>query len=211
MNIAGYIPNTGRFKYEKDDFIYHSEEDYYECRNGKAIKFSGLSENDRRYTIGQRHCLGCPFKDSCIGNKKYMSIKVTADKPYYDQMHIRMQTRKAKILMKLRQSTVEPVIGTLMNYLGIKKVNTKGLEQANKCLTMAAVAYKLKKMLKYQLKLIQQKALLINDRLKAFCNHLCLINNSLHNIDVVAIAELSLANRAFYNSCCATATEAKRQ
>ncbi|MFD2960636.1 transposase, partial [Olivibacter jilunii] len=62
---------------------------------------------------------------------------------------LRMQTRKAKILMKKRQSTVEPVIGTLVNYLGMKRVNTKGLAQANKCLTMAAIAYNLKKMLKF--------------------------------------------------------------
>ena len=51
--------------------------------------------------------------------------------------------------MKQRQSTVEPVIGTLVNYLGMKRVNTKGLLQANKCLTMAAVAYNLKKLLKF--------------------------------------------------------------
>ncbi len=58
--------------------------------------------------------------------------------------------QKAKRLMKVRQSTVEPVIGTLVNYLGIKRVNSKGLEQANKCLTMAAIAYNLKKILKYR-------------------------------------------------------------
>ena len=60
-----------------------------------------------------------------------------------------MQTKKAKRLMKKRQSTVEPVIGTLVNFLGIKRVNTKGLAQANKCLTIAAVAYNLKKLLKH--------------------------------------------------------------
>jgi phage tail sheath protein FI len=60
-----------------------------------------------------------------------------------------MQSRKAKGLMKKRQSTVEPVIGTLVNYLGMKRVNTRGLMQANKCMTMAAVAYNLKKLLKH--------------------------------------------------------------
>jgi transposase len=150
MNITGYIPNTGRFKFEKENFIYHSGEDYYECRNGKALTYSGVSENDKRYTIGEKQCLGCPFKDTCIGNKKYMAVKVTIDKPYYDQMHLRMQSKKATQLMKIRQSTVEPVIGTIVSYLGIKKVNSRGLDQANKCLTLAAVAYNIKKMLKYK-------------------------------------------------------------
>jgi transposase len=149
MHITGYIPSTGRFKFEKENFIYHPQEDYYECRNGKALTYSGISENDSRYTIGEKQCFGCPYKDTCIGDKKYMAVKVTIDKPYYDQMHIRMQSKKARRLMKIRQSTVEPVIGTLVNYLGIKKVNSRGLAQANKCLTMAAVAYNLKKMLNY--------------------------------------------------------------
>ena len=51
--------------------------------------------------------------------------------------------------MKKRQSTVEPVIGSLVNYTGMKRVNTKGLEQANKCVTLAAVVYNLKKLLKF--------------------------------------------------------------
>lgn len=150
MGITGYIPNTGQFKYEKEEFIYHPEGDYYECRNGKALKFSGISENDKRYIIGQKHCLGCPFKGTCIRDKKYMSVRVTIDKPYYDRMHMRMQSRKAARLMKIRQSTVEPVIGTLVGYLGIKKVNSRGIAQANKCLNMAAVAYNLKKLLNYK-------------------------------------------------------------
>ena len=57
--------------------------------------------------------------------------------------------------MKERQSTVEPVIGTLVNYLGMKKVNTKGLKQANKCMLMAAVAYNLKKLMKFTPRKVQ--------------------------------------------------------
>ena len=52
--------------------------------------------------------------------------------------------------MKLRQSTVEPVLGTLVNYLGMRRINTRGIEQADKGLLMAATAYNLKKLLKFQ-------------------------------------------------------------
>jgi transposase len=166
MGITAYIPNTGRFKFEREGFVYHTEGDYYECRNGKALTFNGFSENDKRYLIARKHCTECPFKDTCIGDKKYMSIKVTVDKPYYDQMHIRMQTKKAVRLMKKRQNTVEPVIGTLVGYLGIKKVNSRGLEQVNKCLTMAAVAYNLKKLLKYRSPLIKDALQQIKSGLK---------------------------------------------
>ncbi len=46
-------------------------------------------------------------------------------------------------------STVEPVFGHLINFLGMKKVNTRGIQQANKCMLMAACAHNLKKLLKY--------------------------------------------------------------
>jgi transposase len=168
MGITGYIPNTGRFKYGRAGFIYHPEGDYYECRNGKLLPFSGISENDKRYIITQKQCIGCPFKESCIGDKKHMAMKTTIDKPYYDRMHIRMESKKAKRLMKIRQSTVEPVIGTLVNYLGIKKVNSRGLDQANKCLTMAAVAYNLKKLLNYKPAPINNKQQQINKKPKSY-------------------------------------------
>ena len=46
-------------------------------------------------------------------------------------------------------STVEPVFGTLINFLGMQKVNTLGKAAAHKCMLMAACAFNLKKLLKY--------------------------------------------------------------
>ena len=49
-----------------------------------------------------------------------------------------------------RQGTVEPVLGTLLNFMGIRKVFTIGIAQAHKQMVLSAVAYNLKKYLKYQ-------------------------------------------------------------
>ena len=65
-------------------------------------------------------------------------------------MHTRLQTPMAKRMKKLRSSTVEPVLGTLVNFLGMRRVNTKGVSLAGKCMTMAAIAYNLKKLMKWQ-------------------------------------------------------------
>ncbi len=40
-------------------------------------------------------------------------------------MHVKLQTQKAKRMKKLRSSTVIPVLGTLVNYLGMRRVNTR--------------------------------------------------------------------------------------
>ncbi len=47
------------------------------------------------------------------------------------------------------QSTVEPVFRTLTQFMGLRKINTKGIQQANKVMHLSAVAYNLKKYLKF--------------------------------------------------------------
>ena len=74
----------------------------------------------------------------------------STDKHLYDQMHQRLQTRYAKKMKKLRQATVEPVLGTLINFMGIRRIWTRGRKQANKFMLAAATAYNLKKWLNYQ-------------------------------------------------------------
>lgn len=90
-----------------------------------------------------------PLRASCIGKSHEKKITNTADKEHYDKMHERLQSPYAKKMKKLRQSTVEPVLGTLINYLGMRRINTRGIAKANKCMIMAAIAYNLKKLLKF--------------------------------------------------------------
>jgi hypothetical protein len=54
-----------------------------------------------------------------------------------------------------RQSTVEPVFGTLTQFMGMRKINTIGIEQANKVMHLSAIAYNLKKYLKFDRKRVQ--------------------------------------------------------
>ena len=44
---------------------------------------------------------------------------------------------------------MKPVLGTLVNFLAMRRLNTRGIKQANKCMLMAAVAYNLKKLMKW--------------------------------------------------------------
>jgi len=94
-------------------------------------------------------CKGCPFASECIGKSHEKHIRITVYKQEYDRALIRSKTNKAKYYKTLRQSTVEPVFGSLINFTGMRKINTRGIESANKVMLMAAVAYNLKKLLKY--------------------------------------------------------------
>jgi transposase len=153
-NIIGYIPNFGKYKPERDGFTYHKEQDYYSCPQGKQILFKKVKSNNghlaKEYRSSRKDCGPCPLRSSCIGKSPEKKIVDTIDKPYYDTMHHRLQTSYARSMKKLRQSTVEPVLGTLINFLGMKRINTRGIKLANKCMLMAAIAYNLKKMMKFK-------------------------------------------------------------
>ena len=49
-----------------------------------------------------------------------------------------------------RQSTVDPVLGTLINFMGLRRIWTRGLRNANKFMQGAAIACNLKKWLSYK-------------------------------------------------------------
>lgn len=51
-------------------------------------------------------------------------------------------------MKRLRQSTVEPVFGSLVHYYGLNKINVLGKASAHKVMLMAATCFNLKKYLK---------------------------------------------------------------
>jgi transposase len=154
-HLTGYIPSFGPYKPQREGFTYDQDHDYYTCSRGVHLPFHLLRTTKegyqkKLYRSAVEDCRDCPLCTQCMGQGSSKQLEDSVDKPYYDRMHIRMQTAKAKRMIRRRSATVEPVIGTLVNYLGMKRVNTRGLELANKCMLMAAVAYNLKKLFKYQ-------------------------------------------------------------
>ena len=65
-------------------------------------------------------------------------------------MHERLKTQHAKRMKIQRSSTVEPVLGTLINFTGMRRIWTRGIKNANKFVLGAAIAYNLKKWLNWQ-------------------------------------------------------------
>jgi transposase len=153
-NITGYIPNVGGYKKDREGFEYDQQNDEYVCQQGKKLVYkknvAGPAGHYKKvYYSSSKDCSACPLRSQCIGKSAIKKITVTMDKPLYDLMQARIETHKGRRMMKLRQSTVEPVLGTLVNFLGMRRVNTIGIKQADKCMLMAALAYNLKKLLKF--------------------------------------------------------------
>ena len=95
---------------------------------------------------------------------KFKKIDDTIHKPLYDEMHEKLKRNPnyTRFLTKRRSSRVEPVLGTLINYHNMKRVNTRGINNANKHVLMAALTYNLKKFLKFVTKKVHRNVQLMN-------------------------------------------------
>jgi transposase len=181
-NIQGYIPNVSGYRENRDGFIYDTEKDHYSCRNGKYLTFRHLKKKGdnthKIYKTGVKDCWDCPFKNSCANSVGYKAIEDSISKSLYDQMYQRMSTQKGKLMRRLRSSTVEPVLGTLVNFTAMDQVYTKGINLAGKCMIMAAVAYNLKKLING----------ILNDRKKSIRKS---PDNAFHELKITLLASLN--------------------
>ena len=154
QGIKSYIPPHGTYKGGPEGFIYNEQTDSFTCPQGKTIPYVKHYNCSRTETLKKEYrarksvCVGCPLKQSCLKNSAEKRISLTAYREEYERNNARVKSPQGQRFKKQRSSTVEPVFGVLTQYLGMRKVNTKGLSQANKVMHMAAIAYNLKKYLK---------------------------------------------------------------
>jgi len=154
----------GTYKGGPEGFTYHKEGDYWKCSQGQKVTFRKVfvekSGNRKKlYLTKPSQCKGCPIKAQCIGKSPEKRITITAYKEEYDRAIARVNSKRGKAFKVKRSSTVEPVFGTLTEFMALRKVNTRGINNANKGMLMAAMAYNLKKYLKFTQKPVENVAM----------------------------------------------------
>lgn len=173
-NLNAYIPNFGQYKPFREGFIFNKEEQRYECikedGNKAFLLFKGERTDSKGYTkkiyrSSERDCKDCPLRAECCGKvTKFKKLDDSIHKPLYDAMLAKLQHDPdyTRFLTKRRSSRVEPVLGTLINYHNMKRVNTRGMKNANKHVLMAALTYNLKKYLKFISKKVNRNIQIMN-------------------------------------------------
>ena len=163
-NINAYIPNFGQYKPEREGFVFNKEENRYECikegGNKAFLPFKRIMTDSKgyqktSYRSSEKDCGKCPLRAECCGKiTRFKKIEDSLHKPLYDQMHEKLNKDKnyTRFLTKRRSSTVEPVLGTLINHHNMKRINSRGMKQAHKHVLMAALTYNLKKYLRFVVK-----------------------------------------------------------
>nr|WP_317047421.1 transposase [Sinomicrobium sp. N-1-3-6] len=160
--IKSFIPPHGTYKGGPKGFILVEKDNYWLCPQGKKVTFrkQKLEKGTLKdlYFTRRSDCKGCPIKVQCIGNSHEKRISVTAYRKEYERNIERVNSPQGRYMKGKRQSTVEPVFGILTQFMGLGKINTKGLSQANKCMYLSAIAYNLKKYLKFTQKRVKSGA-----------------------------------------------------
>ena len=135
------------------------------CPQGEIIPFKKVfldyrtKTKKKEYRGSTKQCKGCPIASSCLGKTaKEKKFSVTYYREQYERNNARVHSQQGRYMKGKRQSTVEPVFGTLTQFMGLRKINTIGLHQANKVMHLAAMAYNLKKYLKFTQKLAKSEA-----------------------------------------------------
>ena len=162
--INAYIPNFGQYKPEREGFVYNKEHNQYECikpeGNQAKLLFKGEKIDSKGYTkrtyrSSESDCKNCPLREQCCGKTtKFKKIDDSIHKEHYDRMHQKLTQNPeyAKKMVRTRSRTVEPVLGTLINFTNMKRVNTRGIKNANKHVLMSSLTYNLKKYLRFTVK-----------------------------------------------------------
>nr|WP_256437906.1 transposase [Aquimarina sp. U1-2] len=106
-------------KGEPDGFTYVEDKDHYICPNAQIVPFKKVfldyrTKTKKKYRISSKICRDCPLSGSCLGKSaKEKKFSVTYYREEYERIKERLQTEKGKRMRSKRQSTVEPVFGTL--------------------------------------------------------------------------------------------------
>ncbi|RZL01903.1 MAG: transposase, partial [Hymenobacter sp.] len=117
--ITPWIPVFGKYKPETAGFTYDAETDCFTCLAGKTLPFKAFDKNQdgglgKIYRAASRDCRLCPLKPSCAPKVKKRQLIRTAYAPHYRRALARQQSRQGQRMRRLRQRTIEPVFGSLL-------------------------------------------------------------------------------------------------
>jgi hypothetical protein len=150
--ITTYLPkiqtsgNQAKGYFGKRDFIYHSEEDEYECPAGeRAIYRFAREENGkmiRRYWSSA--CVSCSMKSKCTTGKE-RRISRWEREAILDTVEARLE--QAPEMMKVRRSTVEHPFGTIKYWMGATHFQMKTLKRVSTEMSLHVLAYNMKRVI----------------------------------------------------------------
>ena len=150
--ITTYLPkpqtsgNLAKGLFGKRDFIYHSEDDEYECPAGQRLTYRFTREENGQmiHRYWSSGCPKCAMKDQCTtGN--YRRVSRWEHEAVIEAAERRLDEEPQR--MRVRRSTVEHPFGTLKAWMGHTHFLTKTLPRVSTEMSLHVLAYNLKRVM----------------------------------------------------------------
>ncbi|HVH70608.1 MAG TPA: transposase [Candidatus Dormibacteraeota bacterium] len=132
--------------FDRREFHYDESSDTFRCPAGQSLKRRQLARKDRAvvYAAAPEACGACALKARCT-----TSAQRSLNRHLHDAALERMQQRATPAMMRLRRSTVEhPFASLKYRIFGDGRFLLRGLRGAQTEISLATMAYNLKRMMK---------------------------------------------------------------
>ena len=132
-------------KVERKDFVYHEKEDYYECPAGDKLYPKSRRRNYTTYRA--RACGDCPISNYCLSKKSKRKLLYRDPREKLaEKMLSKLQSEQAKLRMKIRATSVEPVIGNIKQNLRFTRFRLRNLNQVKGEFNLMCIAHNINTM-----------------------------------------------------------------
>jgi transposase len=139
--------NQAQGYFGKRDFIYHPEDDEYECPAGERAIYRFTREEDgkqiRRYWSSA--CVQCSMKPRCT-NGKYRRISRWEHESILEEVESRVERNPD--MMTIRKSTAEHPFGTIKSWMGSTHFQMKSINRVGAEMNLHVLAYNIKRAIK---------------------------------------------------------------
>lgn len=151
-NITTYLPKpytSGSVKkglYSKRDFVYHPEDDEYECPASERLIYRCTSE-EKGQTIHKywsSACPSCPIKTQCTTGKE-RRISRWEHEHVVEALERRLDAEPER--MRVRRTTSEHPFGTLKAWMGATHFQTRTLPRVSTEMSLHVLAYNLRRVI----------------------------------------------------------------
>jgi len=162
-NIDPYIPDMryqgkqrGRktaegYEFHSSKFIYHKEENYCVCPEGKTLNFVKLQRHhNKEYLLYKSsNCKKCKHFQNCANGRKSKYIWISKDRHLVEKMREKLSKEEGSKIYRRRKITVEPVLGNLSQNLGFREFLLRGLEKVRGEYSLICTAHNILKIAKF--------------------------------------------------------------
>jgi len=151
-SITTYLPKpqtSGSVKkglFSKRDFIYHADDDEYECPDGERLTWR-FEVEEKGQTINKywtTACTDCSVKAHCT-TARYRRVARWEHEEVIDELEARMDHDPER--MRARRETVEHPFGTLKMWMGYTHFQMKTLPRVSTEMSLHVLAYNMKRLI----------------------------------------------------------------